>query len=130
MKRGRAGTMTHDYIRNGTTTLFAALNILDGTVIGQCMQRHRHQEFLRFLNRLERDIPAGRLVHVVLDNYGSHTRTPKSEPGWRAIRAGCSTSPPPRRPGSMRLKVFSPSSRAAACNVKRSAPSSSSKPRS
>ena len=73
MKRGRAGTMTHDYIRNGTTTLFAALNILDGTVIGQCMQRHRHQEFLRFLNRLERDIPAGRLVHVVLDNYGSHT---------------------------------------------------------
>jgi hypothetical protein len=56
MKRGRAGTMTHDYIRNGTTNLFAALNILDGTVIGQCMQRHRHQEFLRFLNRLERDI--------------------------------------------------------------------------
>jgi transposase len=52
--------------------LFAALNILDGTVIGQCMQRHRHQEFLRFLNRLERDIPAGRLIHVVLDNYGSH----------------------------------------------------------
>jgi len=73
MKRGRAGTMTHDYIRNGTTTLFAALNILDGTVIGQCMQRHRHQEFLRFLNRLERDIPAGRRVHVVLDNYGSYT---------------------------------------------------------
>ena len=64
--------MTHDYIRNGTTTLFAALNVLDGTVIGQCMQRHRHQEFLRFLNRLERDIPAGRLVHVILDNYGSH----------------------------------------------------------
>jgi hypothetical protein len=72
MKPGRAGTMTHDYIRNGTTTLFAALNVLDGTVIGQCMQRHRHQEFLRFLNRLERDIPAGRLIHVILDNYGSH----------------------------------------------------------
>jgi hypothetical protein len=72
MKRGRAGTTTHDYIRNGTTTLFATLNILDGSVIGQCMQRHRHQEFLCFLNRLERDIPAGRLVHVVLDNYGSH----------------------------------------------------------
>ena len=64
--------MTHDYIRNGTTTLFAALNILDGTIVGQCMQRHRHQEFLRFLNRLERDIPAGRLIHVILDNYGSH----------------------------------------------------------
>jgi transposase len=72
IKPGRAGTMTHDYIRNGTTTLFAALNVLDGTVVGQCMQRHRHQEFLRFLNRLERDIPAGRLIHVILDNYGSH----------------------------------------------------------
>jgi transposase len=72
MKPGRAGTMTHDDIRNGTTTLFAALNVLDGTIVGQCMQRHRHQEFLRFLNRLERDIPAGKLVHVILDNYGSH----------------------------------------------------------
>ena len=72
MKRGRDGTMTHDYIRNGTTTLFAALNLLDGSIIGQCMQRHRHQEFLRFLNRLERDIPAGPLIHVILDNYGSH----------------------------------------------------------
>ena len=72
IKRGRAGTMTHDYIRHGTTTLFAALNVLDGSVTGQCMQRHRHQEFLRFLNRLERDIPQGLLVHVVLDNYASH----------------------------------------------------------
>ena len=72
MKKSRAGTMTYDYIRNGTTTLFAALNVLDGTVIGQCMQRYRHQEFLRFLNRLERDIPVGRLIHVILDNYGSH----------------------------------------------------------
>ena len=72
MKPGRAGTMTHDDIRNGTTTLFAALNVLDGSVTGQCMQRHRHQEFLRFLNRLERDIPAGKLVHVVLDNYATH----------------------------------------------------------
>ncbi len=61
MKRGRAGTMTHDYIRNGTTTLFAALNVLDGTVIGQCMARHRHQEFLRFLNRIEAAVPAGKL---------------------------------------------------------------------
>jgi transposase len=52
--------------------LFAALNVLDGRVCGQCMQRHRHQEFLRFLNRLERDIPAGKIVHVILDNYGSH----------------------------------------------------------
>ena len=72
MKPGRLGTMTHDYKRNGTTTLFAALNILDGSIIGQNMQRHRHQEFIRFLNVVERDVPAGKLVHVVLDNYAAH----------------------------------------------------------
>ena len=72
MKKGRAGTMTHDDKRNGTTTLFAALNLLDGSVIGQCMQRHRHREFIRFLNRIERDVPAGKLIHVVLDNYATH----------------------------------------------------------
>ena len=107
MKKGRAGTMTHDYIRNGTTTLFAALNVLDGTVVGQCMQRHRHQEFLRFLNRLERDIPAGRLIHVILDNYGSHS-TPKSGLGLLGTRVGHFTSPQPRRRGSTRSKVFLP----------------------
>ena len=57
MKKGRAGTMTHDYKRHGTTTLFAALNVLDGTVIGRCMQRHRHEEFIRFLNAIERAGP-------------------------------------------------------------------------
>src|ERR1700758_1308769 len=72
MKKGRAGTMTHDYIRNGTTTLFAALNVLEGKVIGRCMQRHRHQEFIRFLNAIEAEVPAGKLVHVILDNYGAH----------------------------------------------------------
>jgi transposase len=72
MKKGRAGTMTHDYKRHGTTTLFAALNVLDGTVMGMNMQRHRHQEFIRFLNRLEREIPAGKIVHVILDNYAAH----------------------------------------------------------
>src|SRR5215471_4060709 len=72
MKKGRAGTMTHDYIRHGTTTLFAALNVLDGTVIGQCMARHRHQEFVRFLNRIEAVVPAGKLVHAILDNYAAH----------------------------------------------------------
>jgi transposase len=72
LKKGRAGTMTHDYLRHGTTTLFAALNVLDGTVIGRCMQRHRHQEFIRFLNAIEAEVPAGRLVHVVLDNYAAH----------------------------------------------------------
>jgi transposase len=72
LKKGRAGTMTHDYKRNGTTTLFAAFNVLDGTVIGRNMQRHRHQEFIRFLNAIEAAVPAGKLVHVVLDNYAAH----------------------------------------------------------
>jgi transposase len=72
MKKGRSGTMTHDYKRHGTTTLFAALNVLDGTVIGRNMKRHRHQEFLRFLNVIERDIPAGKVIHVILDNYSPH----------------------------------------------------------
>jgi transposase len=72
MKKGRAGTMTHDYKRNGTTTLFAALNVLEGTVIGRCMQRHRHQEFIRFLNAVEAQVPAGKIVHLILDNYATH----------------------------------------------------------
>ncbi len=72
MKKGRCGSMTHDYIRNGTTTLFAALNVLDGKVIGRCMQRHRHQEFIRFLNSVEAAVPAGKLIHAVADNYATH----------------------------------------------------------
>src|SRR6195256_3347850 len=72
LKKGRAGTMTHDYKRHGTTTLFAALNVLEGNVIGRCMQRHRHQEFIRFLNAIEAEIPAGKIIHVVLDNYATH----------------------------------------------------------
>jgi transposase len=72
LKPGKAGTMTHDYLRNGITTLFAALDVLEGTVLGRCMQRHRHQEFLRFLNAIEGAVAAGKVVHVILDNYGSH----------------------------------------------------------
>jgi transposase len=72
MKKGRAGTMTHDYKRNGTTTLFAALNVLEGKVIGRCMQRHRHQEFIKFLNTINAEVPAKQAVHVVLDNYATH----------------------------------------------------------
>ena len=72
LKPGRCGTMTHDYKRHGTTTLFAALNVLEGKVIGRCMQRHRHQEFIRFLNTIAAQTPAGKIVHVILDNYGSH----------------------------------------------------------
>src|SRR5450432_3754854 len=67
MKKGRAGTMTHDYKRHGTTTLFAALNVLDGSVIGRCMQQHRHEEFIRFINDVERAVPAGKVIHVILD---------------------------------------------------------------
>ena len=72
MKKGRLGTMTHDYKRHGTTTLFAALDVLEGKVIGRCMQRHRHQEFIRFLNTIEAEVPAGKVVHVILDNYATH----------------------------------------------------------
>lgn len=72
MKRGRAGTMTHDYKRHGTTTLFAALDVLEGRITGRCMQRHRHQEFIRFLNAIEAEVPAGKMVHVILDNYATH----------------------------------------------------------
>src|ERR1022692_3844320 len=72
LKKGRAGTMTHDYKRNGTTTLFAALDVLEGKVIGRCMQRHRHQEFIRFLNAIEAEVPASKLIHVILDNYAAH----------------------------------------------------------
>jgi transposase len=72
LKKGRAGTMTHDYRRHGTTTLFAALNVLDGTVIGRCMPRHRHQEYLKFLRVLDRETPKGLDVHLIVDNYSTH----------------------------------------------------------
>ena len=72
MKKGRAGTMTHDYKRHGTTTLFAALNVLDGTIIGRNMQRHRHQEFIRFLNTAEAQVPVRMAIHAVVDNYATH----------------------------------------------------------
>jgi transposase len=72
MKKGRLGTLSHDYKRHGTTTLFAALNVLDGTVIGRNMARHRHQEFIRFLNTLNAEVPADKAVHVILDNYAAH----------------------------------------------------------
>ncbi len=72
LKPGKCGTMTHDYKRNGTTTLFAALNVLDGTVVGRCMPHHRHQEFIKFLAAVERAVPAGKVIHAVLDNYATH----------------------------------------------------------
>ena len=72
LKPGRCGTVTHDYKRHGTTTLFAALNVLEGKVIGRCMQRHRHEEFIRFLNAVDREVPAGKAVEAIIDNYATH----------------------------------------------------------
>jgi transposase len=72
LKRGHAGTMTHDYKRHGTTTLFAALNVLDGTVIGECMPKHRQDEFLKFLKKIDTETPSGLGLHLIVDNYGSH----------------------------------------------------------
>jgi transposase len=72
LKKGRCGTMTHDYKRNGTTTLFAALNVLDGTIISRNMRHHRHQEFIRFLNEIDAHIPKRRAIHAIVDNYATH----------------------------------------------------------
>ena len=72
LKKGRYGTMTHDYKRNGTTTLFAALSMLDGRVIGDCMPRHRHQEFIRFLKKIDAEVAPKLNLHLIVDNYGTH----------------------------------------------------------
>jgi hypothetical protein len=72
LPKGRCGTMTHDYKRHGTTTLFAALEVLQGRVVGQCYARHRHQEFLKFLQRLDEEFPGDVPLHLVMDNYGTH----------------------------------------------------------
>jgi len=72
LKKGRAGTMTHDYKRHGTTTLFAALDVATGEVLHECMPRHRHQEFLKFLRKIERSVPPELDIHVILDNYATH----------------------------------------------------------
>jgi transposase len=72
MKKGRCGTMTHDYKRHGTSTLFAALNTATGEVIGECKKRHRHEEFLSFLKRIEKQTPAELSIHIIVDNYATH----------------------------------------------------------
>ena len=72
LKKSRCGTMTHDYKRNGTTTLFAALSMLDGRVIGDCMPRHRHQEFIRFLKKIDAETSSSLELHLIVDNYGTH----------------------------------------------------------
>ena len=82
LKKGRCGTMTHDYKRHGTTTLFAALNVLEGEVIGSCMKRHRHQEFLKFLQLIDRRTPAELDLHLIVDNYATHKHAKVKE--WLA----------------------------------------------
>jgi transposase len=82
IKKGRCGTMTHDYKRNGTTTLFAALNTLEGTVIGTCYPRHRNIEFRKFLRQIDASIPSDLGIHLILDNYGTH-KHPKVQ-AWLA----------------------------------------------
>ena len=72
LKKGRCGTMTHDYKRNGTTSLFAAMNTADGTIIGTCMDKHRHQEWIRFLNLIRKSTPADKEIHIICDNYATH----------------------------------------------------------
>lgn len=99
LKPGKAGTLTQDCVRHGTTTLLAALNVLDGTVIGRCMARRRHPELLRFLDAVEAAAPAGKLVHGILDNYAGH-KHPKvlawlaRHPRWTFHLTPTSSSPP------------------------------------
>jgi len=88
IKKGRCGTMTHDYKRNGTTTLFAAIDTLEGNVLSSCMPRHRHQEFIRFLNQIDQQTPSDLTIHLILDNYGTHkhakvTRWLENHPRFR-----------------------------------------------
>ena len=84
LKKGRCGTMTHDYKRNGTTTMFAALNTMDGSVIGTCMPKHRHQEWIRFLNQIKRSVPKDKQIHIICDNYATHKT--KEIKAWLARR--------------------------------------------
>src|ERR1700730_13678564 len=108
LKPAKCGAMAHGYKRNGTTTLFAALNILDRIVIGRCMNKHRHQEFIRFLNSVDRAVPSGKLIHAVIDNYATH----KHPNVLKCIHDGPSTSPRRPPPGSTPSKGFSRRSRA------------------
>src|SRR4029077_10587457 len=97
MKPGRAQTMTHDYKRNGTATLFAALDVLTGKVIGQCLPRHRHTEFLRFLRTIDREVPEALAVHLICDNYATHKH--QSVRAWldKHPASTCTSPRPPRR---------------------------------
>jgi hypothetical protein len=97
MKAGRAGTTTHDDKRHGTTTLFAALNTLDGTVISMCEPRHRREEWLKSLRLIDRKTPRRLTLHLIVDNYGTHTHP--ARPGSPSIRGSSCISRPPAHPG-------------------------------
>ena len=99
LKKGRCGTMTHDYKRNGTATLFAAMSTLDGSVISMCDDRHRHQEWLKFLRVIDNVTPADKQLHLIADNYATH-KHPQCKSGSRAIRAFTCTSRRPAVRGS------------------------------
>ena len=130
MKKGRAGTMTHDYKRNGTTTLFAALDVLTGTVIGQCLPRHRHQEFLKFLRTIDREVPKHLAVHLILDNYATHNHPDVQTLAAPTTRGSTCTSPRPRRRGSTWSNAGSANSPTKRCGAAASTPSPTSSPRS
>ena len=95
MKKGRCGTMTHDYKRNGTATLFAAMDAFDGTVISMCDDRHRLQKWLKFLRVIDQVTPPHKQLHLIVDNYATYTNIRKCSDGSLVIPGTMSTSPPP-----------------------------------
>lgn len=119
MKPGQPERRTHDYVRHGTTSLFAALDIATGKVIGQCHSQHHHQEFLSFLRRIDREVPSGMDIHLIMDNYAT-TRRRRSRHGSRSGRAITCTSPRPLHPGSIRWNA---GSRASPSSASTAAPS-------
>lgn len=122
LKPGKCGTAIHDYKRNGTTMLFAALNILDVTVVGRCMPQHTHKEFTEFLNAVERSVPPGKIIHAIADNL----RHPQASQGQSAARRssamGVPLHPNLRIPGSTPSKASSPPSPAGASAAASSSP--------
>ena len=100
LKKGRCGTMTHDYKRHGTTSLFVALDVASGEVIGETYKRHRHQEVLKFLRRVEKAVPKDQEIHIILDNYATHKHSRVLECRLSSARSGSSCiSPRPARRG-------------------------------
>ena len=91
--------MTHDYKRHGTTTLFAALDVLTGTIIGQCLPRHRHEDFLTFLKTIDAEVPRQLQIHLILDNYATHKHPDAQVLGRNATSGSTCTSPRPRPRG-------------------------------